>query len=63
MAAFKVDLTEQQNEAIKRLQARWKNISESYGTLGCDDAIMVQVTGETGTSLWFVIEKDGYCHS
>ena len=58
-----MNLTQYQTEAIKRLQARWQNISEPYGTIGCDNAIMVQVSGETGMSLWLVIETDGYCHS
>ena len=56
------EMTDKQKEALERLRNRWAKILNVESSIGSDDAIMVNVQGETGITLWLGIETDGYTH-
>jgi hypothetical protein len=55
-------LTEAQQTAYDRLSTIWTTVSDPSPMIG-EACIMVEVTGESGCSLWLGIETDGYTHS
>lgn len=54
--------TAEQKIAYKRLFDRWQKVGEPQ-IASYDNAWMVEVTGETGMTMWLGIEEDGYTHS
>lgn len=56
-------MTEKQKEALERLRNRWAKILNVESSIGSDDAIMVNVQGQSGATMWLGIETDGYTHS
>ena len=54
--------TAKQKEAYLRLQGRWDKVSSPKLAL-LSNVWMVEVTGETGCTMWLGIEEDGHTHS
>jgi len=53
--------TDEQRERYDLLKKQWDKVDEPKPAFS--DCWMVQVTGETGITMWLGIEADGYCHS
>ena len=64
-----MELTAEQQSAYDRLSTIWTTVGDPLRMIGaCGNAlgescIMVEVTGESGCSVWLGIETDGYTHS
>jgi len=58
-----MELTKEQRAAIDNLRSRWQTVSEPSSAIGSDQYVMVEVTGENGSTLFLGIETDGYTHS
>jgi hypothetical protein len=56
-------LTFEQERAIAEVKRRWKEVGQPLEMLGCDGAVSVPVTGESGVTMYLAIERDGYTHS
>lgn len=54
--------TAAQKEAYLKLQGRWKEVGEPKVSF-LTNVWMVEVTGETGMTMWLGIEEDGHTHS
>ena len=54
--------TAKQKEAYLRLGDRWREVAAPKLAL-LSNVWMVEVTGETGYTLWLGIEEDGHTHS
>ena len=57
-----MELTKAQRAAIDNLRSRWQTVSEPSPMI-CSDCVMVEVTGDNGSTLFLGIETDGYTHS
>ena len=54
--------TAEQKAIYRKLHDQWEEVGEPLVS-GTDNVWMVEVTGETGLTMWLGIEPDGYCHS
>jgi hypothetical protein len=57
-----MELTTDQLVAYNRLRDSWKTVGDPSPMVG-SDCIMVEVTGESGHTMWLGIETDGHTHS
>jgi len=60
---MKLTLTKEQEIAIEELQIKWKEVGEPQPYIGVPGPVVVLVIGESGISMYIVIETDGHCHS
>jgi hypothetical protein len=51
-----------QKKAYKKLSERWEKVGDPQ-IASFDNVWMVEVTGETGMTMWLGIEEDGHTHS
>ena len=57
-----MELTTEQQAAYNRLGDSWTTVGDPSPMFG-ESCIMVEVTGESGGTMWLGIETDGYIHS
>ena len=57
---YTLEGTEEQHAAYGRLLERWSKVGQPQSGFGC---WMVEVTGESGNTMWLGIEPDGHTHS